>query len=170
MFIYTGINIKPNGLGFAEAVGYSGPTYIAIRSGKHDSSTAESHAADFERLLKLKSFDKILKFNNQIKPIIIMTVDGGPDENPRYFKTIAMAIKHFKTYKLDALFIGTNAPGRSAYNRVERRMAPLSNQLSGLILPHDFYGTHLNEAGKTIDKNLELKNFEKAANTLAEEL
>ena len=31
--VYAGIQIQSNGLGNREAVGYSGPTYIAIRSG-----------------------------------------------------------------------------------------------------------------------------------------
>lgn len=62
----------------------------------------------------------------------------------------------------------TNAPGRSAYNRVERRMARLSYELGGLILPHDSYGTHLDSNNKCIDSELELKNFEKAGETLAE--
>jgi len=35
--VYTGIQIQSNGLGNQEAVGYSGPTYIPIRSGKHSS-------------------------------------------------------------------------------------------------------------------------------------
>lgn len=61
----------------------------------------------------------------------------GPDENPRFQKVIGFAIQHFKRHDLNALFLATNAPGRSAYNRVERRMAPLSRELAGLILPHD---------------------------------
>ena len=32
------------------AVGYSGPTYIGIRNGKHDSSIAATHAADLRHL------------------------------------------------------------------------------------------------------------------------
>ena len=66
------------------------------------------------------------------------------------------------------MFVATNAPGRSAFNRVERRMAPLSHELAGLVLPYDFYGSHLNESGETIDPELETKNFEFAGNTLAE--
>lgn len=57
--------------------------------------------------------------DNQIKPVLIFTVDGGPDENPRYEKTISFAIRHFKKYDLDTLVVATNAPGRSAYNRVD---------------------------------------------------
>lgn len=62
----------------------------------------------------------------------------------------------------------TNAPGRSAFNRVERRMAPLSHELSGLVLPHDSYGNHLNSARKCVDEELEKRNFAKAGETLAE--
>lgn len=127
------------------------------------------HAQDFETLLELEEFRPLAKTDHGlVKPVVIMTVDGGPDENPRYQKVIAFAIQHFKRYDLDALFLATNAPGRSAYNRVERRMAPLSRELAGLILPHDHFGSHLDERGVTIDEHLERSNFEFAGNVLAE--
>lgn len=47
-------------------------------------------------------------------------------------------------------------------------MAPLSRLLSGVILPHDSYGSHLDASGKTKDNELEVKNFRKAGETLAE--
>ena len=53
---------------------------------------------------------------------MIVTVDGGPDENPRYEKTINCSIKYFVENSLEAFFLATNAPGRSAFSRVERRM------------------------------------------------
>ena len=31
----------------------------------------------------------------------------------------------------------------AAYNYVERRMEPLSRDLSGVVLPHDHFGNHL---------------------------
>lgn len=166
--VYAGIQIKANGLGKRESVGYSGPTYITIRSGKHSSSTAFSHALDFEKLLTLNEFDSITKSKGTVKPILVFTVDGGPDENPRYQKAIRVGIHHFCKHDLDAVFFATNAPGRSAFNRVERRMAPLSHELSGVILPHEKYGSHLNERGETIDAALEKKNFEFAGKCLAE--
>lgn len=64
--------------------------------------------------------------------------------------------------------MATNAPGRSAFNRVERRMAPLSRELCGLILDHDHFGSHLDSRGRTIDNGLERQNFEHAGRTLAE--
>lgn len=39
-----------------DVVGYSGFTYIAIRSGKHSSSTALAHGMDFEKLLCIPEF------------------------------------------------------------------------------------------------------------------
>ena len=47
-------------------------------------------------------------------------------------------------------------------------MAPLSRDLSGLVLSHEHYGTHLNVSGKTINRELEVKNFKKAGETLDE--
>ena len=99
---------------------------------------------------------------------MIVTVDGGPDENPRYEKTINCSIKYFVENGLDAFFLATNAPGCSAFNRVERRMVKLSKELSGVILEHDKFGSHLDAKGVTVDKDLELKNFEYVRRTLAE--
>jgi hypothetical protein len=89
--VYAGIDIKENGMGKIEAVSYSGPTYIAIRSEKHCSSTVLSHGLDFERLLSIPEFDVIMKdTSGNVKPVGITIVDGGPDENPRYLFFILM--------------------------------------------------------------------------------
>ncbi|CAH0560582.1 unnamed protein product [Brassicogethes aeneus] len=106
--------------------------------------------------------------DNEVKPVLIISSDGGPDENPRYRKVIAHAIGHFKKYDLDAIFIVTNTPGRSTFNRVEGRMAPLSRELTGVVLPHDSFGTHLDSSGRTVDVSLEENNFKKAGEILAE--
>ena len=165
--VYAGIVIKDE-IGNPQAVSYSGPAYVAIRSAKHSNATAVEHLRDLQNLKNIASFDPILKNDKgELKPIRIITCDGGPDENPRYAKTIKCAVEQFRKEELDALFIATNAPGRSAFNRVERRMAPLSKMLSGVVLPHDSYGNHLDSQGKTIDADLELQNFEKAGQVLA---
>ena len=105
---------------------------------------------------------------NEIKPIGILLVDGGPDENPWFPKTIDVYIQHFKNYNLDALFVATHAPGMSTYNYVERRMVPLSKELAGLVLPHESCGTHLDSRQRTIDVELEKLNFKKAGEILGE--
>ena len=46
-------------------------------------------------------------------------------------------------------------------------MAPLSKALSGISLPHEMFGTHLDQSRKTIDTNLEKRNFKAAGEILA---
>ena len=103
----------------------------------------------------------LLEINGQYSGIIIKVVFS------LFVQVIDFAIDNFKKNNLDGLFIVTNAPGRSAYNRVERRMAPLSRELSGVILPHDHFGSHLDNSGKTIDDDLEIQNFAEAGKVLA---
>ena len=50
-------------------------------------------------------------------------------------KTIECAIDYFLSEHLDAFFLATNVPGRSAFNWVERRMVKFSKELSGVVLP-----------------------------------
>ena len=47
-------------------------------------------------------------------------------------------------------------------------MAPLSKDTSGIILPFDTFGSHLNTSNKTIDAILEEINFKSAGEILAE--
>ena len=78
------------------------------------------------------------------------------------------AIDLFCLCNFDALFLATNAPGRSAFNQVERRMAPLSHDDACVILPHDNFCSHLDLKGDTIDKDLKIKNFEYAGKVLCD--
>ena len=95
-------------------------------------------------------------------------MDGGPDENPRYPNTLKAWATVFRKHNLDLLIVATHAPGQSAFNAVERRMAPLSKDLSGVILPYDTYGFHLDSSNKTVDFELEKTNFAAAGKSLAE--
>ena len=52
-------------------------------------------------------------FNNdtgELTPVIIVTVDGGPDENPRYTETIECTMNYFTTKDLDVFSLATNTP------------------------------------------------------------
>ena len=104
-------------------------TYISIRSAKHDSSTANSHQYDFVKLTELEEFKQSIR-------------NKKGDIKPLLFVAVFC-----------------NAPGFSAYNRVERRMAPLSKDAAGIVLPFDKFGTHLNSSNKTIDEDLERKKI-----------
>ena len=166
--VYAGCEIRsPSSRGDPE-ISYSGPTYVAIRSGKHDSSTAYSHGKDFNHVMEMKEFEDLVKIGDVTKPIAIIPCDGGPDENPRFPKTPDVSIQHFQELNFDVMFLSTRAPGMSAYNNVERRMAPLSKALSGVLLPHETFGSHLDSQRRTADVELEKKNFKAAGNILAE--
>ena len=99
---------------------------------------------------------------------MIVTIDGDPDENPRYEKAINCVIKHFVENDINAFFLATNAPGLSAFNRGKPRMVKLNKELSSVILEHDKFGSHLDPKCVTVDKDLELENFEYVGRTLAE--
>ena len=76
-----------------DSVTYSGPTYITIRSAKHSGSSAFHHLQDMNRARSLPEFTE--SFQNQQskeKKVMVVTADGGPDENPRYSNTISCAI------------------------------------------------------------------------------
>ena len=98
-----------------------------------------------------------------MKPLVFITVDGGPDAAPRNQQALAVWVRQFENHNLDAVFVFTNAPGSSAYNPAERRMTPLPKDTAGIILPFDTFDSHLDAENKTTDINLEIKNFEAAA-------
>ena len=144
-----------------DAVTYSGATYIGIRCAKHSAWSAFALFQDMMRVGSLPEFATSFKTDrNEEKKVMIVTFDGGPDESPRYEKTINGSIKYFVENSLDVFFLTTNAPCRSAFSRVERRMVKLNKEMSGVILEHDKFGRHLDAKGVTVDKDHELKNFE----------
>ena len=78
-----------------DAVTYTGPTYCAIWSAKDSGSSAYHHLQDMKRIRSLDIFDGSFKNNGEVKPVMIVTVVGGPDGNPRYTKIIECAIDYF---------------------------------------------------------------------------
>jgi hypothetical protein len=98
-----------------------------------------------------------------------MNIDSlEPTDYTRFPKTLITSINRFKKYNLDAYFLIAQAPGQTAYNIVERRLAALSQDLTGLVLPHDYFGTHLNISGITVDTEIEKINFKRTGDVLAE--
>ena len=47
-------------------------------------------------------------------------------------------------------------------------MAPLSKALAGLILSYDTFGNHLDSQRRTVDVDLEKKNFKRVGEVLTE--
>ena len=129
----------------------SGDTFIRIRSGKQDISSAYTHTYDVREFFTSKLIER--------EPVLITVTDGVADEDRRSPKTLSTAVDLFKMLNLDALIHVVNAARLSAFNPVERRMAPLSHDLEGIILLHDHFGDHMDSSGKTIDEDLEKRTF-----------
>ncbi|CAG8734991.1 24591_t:CDS:2 [Dentiscutata erythropus] len=164
--VYAILNVEGGKYRNSKAVTYSGPTFIRVCSGKHDSSTAYSHGKDFDELMVKKKLHDYTKMDGQPKPVMVMLSDGSPDENSRYKKTIQIMIKHFDKYDLDTIIVACFAPHQSASNPVERRIAPLSHDLASIILPLNTFGSHLDSQLRTVDEELEKCNFKAAGDVL----
>ncbi|CAG8833440.1 46089_t:CDS:2, partial [Gigaspora margarita] len=118
-----------------------------------------TYAEDLFSLVSDEQYSGILKINNNIKPIWILLVNGGPDENPRHFKNIQSYCKLFRKFNVDYLTICMHAPKQFKYNPIERGMFTLSGKLARIILPINHFGNHFDSQGKTIDTELATQNF-----------
>jgi hypothetical protein len=144
----------------------TGQLAINIRSQWPIGTSSLTHIQDLINLTINSKYDDILKANGQIRPIWILLVDGGPDENPRYLKNIKSYCQFFKKLDLDYLSVRTHTSGQSKYNPIERGMATLSCKLAGITLPIDHFGVHLNSQGKITNPELATQNFRYAGEAL----
>ncbi|PKB97134.1 hypothetical protein RhiirA5_384880, partial [Rhizophagus irregularis] len=84
------------------------------------STTASSHMYDLKKIQYLQNFQaSFLDNNNMHHPILVLLVDGGPDENPSHLKNIKEYCQYFRSADLDYMTVRTHAPGQSAYNPVK---------------------------------------------------
>jgi hypothetical protein len=122
--------------------------------------------SDLNSLTQNNYYDEVLKINGQIKPIWILLVDGGPDENSHHMKNILQYCRMFHSFDLDYLSVRTHASGQLAYNLVEHSMVIHSQKLAGISLPIDKFGSHLNSQDQVVDSNLAMRNFRYASEAL----
>uniref|UniRef100_U9UPR1 Uncharacterized protein n=1 Tax=Rhizophagus irregularis (strain DAOM 181602 / DAOM 197198 / MUCL 43194) TaxID=747089 RepID=U9UPR1_RHIID len=97
----------------------NGQLSIFIRPQYQVGTSSATHIIDLNSLTQDSRFDEILKIDSHIKPIWIILVDGGPDENPRHMKNIYQYCRMFHAFDLDYLSIRTHTPGQSSYNPIE---------------------------------------------------
>ena len=99
---------------------------------------------------------------------MLMETDEAQDEATHFPKTLATAVDLFCLLNLDVLLHGVNAARLSAFNPVKKRMTPLSCDLAGVVLPHDYFGNHLDSSGNTINHKMEVENFQKVDDILSQ--
>ena len=100
--VYAECVVKEDG-----KISYSGKTFVRVRSGKHDSSNAYTHAFDIRELFSSNSIQR--------KPILIIETDGAADEAPRFPKVLMANVSLFRKLKLDVLIHVVNAAGTNYY-------------------------------------------------------
>eukprot|EP01083_Nonionella_stella_P043785 118176_1 len=147
---------------------YCGPTYVAVRSGKHDTTDAFSHGIDMLRTFGLDSFKKVLYYKGVIKSCIFWESDGANDESVKNDKMKKVWTYIFKHYDIDYICHYNSPCGMSAFNFIERYMVHLSRSIVGTVIDHMAHGNHLDASKKTIDDELEKKNFYHAQSALSE--
>lgn len=81
--LYATIKVEQNSNGKPEAVGYA-PTILKTDQIIQRLIKLQHMHTDksSKNLLALPHFESFIKSGSNVKPIIIFTVDGGPDENP----------------------------------------------------------------------------------------
>jgi hypothetical protein len=89
----------------------TGQLAIFVRPQWSLGTSSVTHMQDLNSLTIDPKYDDVLKNNGDIRPIWILLVDGGPDENPRYLKNIKAYCHLFKKFDLDYLSVRTHAPG-----------------------------------------------------------
>ena len=132
-------------------VTYWGDTFILIRTVKHDTSSAYTHAYDGRELFTSKLIER--------KPVLILVTDGATDEAMRFPKTLNTAVDLFKMLNLDTFIHGVTTAGLWAFSLVEHRMAPLSQDLAGIILPRNHFGDHMDSWEKRSTKIWKRRTF-----------
>ena len=160
--VYAFLTILPSRIRRRGAVTYTAPTVVRIRSGKHDTADSETHRFDLMEIMTsnrplIKSITNTPQ--GSLKRILLLRADNGPDEAPRNPTTQKSMIRLFVKLKLAYLFLISLPAGLSPYNPVERRMKYLSSEMTGTILDHEQFGSHLNANRETVNPELELKNF-----------
>ena len=89
------------------STGYNEPIYIAIRSEKHDKSSAVSHIEDIWALVSLDEFKEACLKDDIPKPLLFIYDDDGPDEAPKSTMALEAWAEIFQEFYLDIALIFT---------------------------------------------------------------
>ena len=109
------------------------------------------------RALRVKS-GKILR-----KPVLLIETNDIQDEALQFLIFLATEISLFKELNLDVLLHRVNASGLTAFNLMQKYIAPVSHDIAGVLLRHDFFANNLDLSENISDCKQEKKKFSKAA-------
>ena len=72
--VYAGCELRVTSVKAHPEISYSGPTYIAVRSLKHDSRTAYTHDRDFDHVMDMEEFQD----DGIVKPVAVLLCASSP--------------------------------------------------------------------------------------------
>ena len=96
------------------------------------------------------------------KSILILTRYGN--DGPRLPSSSSTLFNMFREHHLDFLFCVCSFLGLSNYNSIEGKIDPHTAALTGLVSPHEHFGSHRDASGRKIDVQLGKKLPEKHVN------
>ena len=75
--VYGALEIRGVSAKCESEISYSGPTYISMRSGKHESSAVYTHGYDFQHVIEMPEFESCIRnYTDKVKPTGIIFVGG----------------------------------------------------------------------------------------------
>ena len=106
----------------------TGQVYVTLKEAVWSPSSALRHAAEDLQILRLH------RAGSDLKPILCLYTDGGPDHKPSNPKTQMALFAKFRNGNFDVLTAARTAPYNSYMNPVERQMSILNMGLSGATI------------------------------------
>ena len=122
---------------------------VTVRCLKLQPSTPFQHARDL--LWRIENYRSwhVMPFTNELKPGRIVILDGGMDENPRFFFQIMCNAVIMMRCGYESLILATSAAGFTPLRLVEFGQCHLSTALDGAYISSDTFGVpDLDKVGK----------------------
>jgi len=107
---------------------YRGEVSVTFKDSIFQPSNPRRHAADIESMLISENPE------SDVKPILLLFSDGGPDHRVTYHSVKLSLIVLFKKLDLDLLVAGRTSPGHSWLNPCERIMSLINLSLQNVSL------------------------------------
>ena len=117
-----------------------GQVVAFVKSLKFQRSTSYQHGRDLLQLVEEYAPLFMVPSTTWLKPVMVLMVDGGQDENPRFYGSVMTNALVFMRLRLEGFVIFTRAAGFSCYNAVERAQCFLTCILDGCRFESDHYG------------------------------
>lgn len=125
----------------SQQIGRGARVWATVRCLKLDPSTPFQHARDALWHLENHRAVHVIPGTNILKPFVMLIVDGGGDENPRFVQQIMCLTLLFLRRGAEYLVAMTAAAGFTPYRLVEFAQGSFSGTLDGLRINSDTFGT-----------------------------